>query len=308
MKPLLVATRASNLARAQSTQVATLLGEQLGRPVELVLVTTMGDQSSAPLAQIGGTGVFVAAVRQAVLAGEADVCVHSLKDLPTEPNERLSLAAVPARASALDVLVTRSRTSLAQLARGAVVGTGSPRRAAQMRLLRPDLTVRGVRGNVDSRIAAVDRGDLDAVILAEAGLARLGLSGRISEVMSVADMLPAPGQGALGIEIDAANQDADLVSAAISIDHRETRAAVTAERAALAALEAGCTAPVGALANVDPTGVELTLVAAVFDPDGRQAVRRTCSGPVGDARLLGESAAAELISAGAGDYLGERVS
>ena len=307
MKSVLLATRGSALALAQAGQVAKEFSDRLGRPVELLPVSTQGDQSSAPLHEIGGTGVFVAAVRQAVLDGRADMCVHSLKDLPTAPYEGLDLIAIPERGPVSDVLVSRDDRRLADLADGAVVGTGSPRRAAQLRRIRPDLDIRGLRGNIDSRIAAVDRGDLDAVVLAEAGLQRLDLAARISEVLSVETMLPAPGQGALGVEIGGNGLGHDLVSTALSVDHGETRAAVTAERAALAGLEAGCTAPVGALAHVSPDGTELRLVVAVFDSDDGQMVRKSSTGSVGEAQALGQRVAAQLLSAGAGRYMGERV-
>jgi hydroxymethylbilane synthase len=307
MKPVLLATRGSALALAQAEQTAHEFSRRLGRPVELIRVATQGDQSSAPLHEIGGTGVFVAAVRQAVLDGRADLCIHSLKDLPTAPADGLDLVAIPERGPVGDVLVSRDNRRLADLAEGAVVGTGSPRRAAQLRQVRPDLEVRGLRGNIDSRIGAVDRGDLDAVVLAEAGLWRLGLVSRISEVLSVESMLPAPGQGALGVEIASDRSGHDLVSTALAVDHGETRAAVTAERAALAGLEAGCTAPVGALARVSPDGTELGLVAAVFGAQHGQMVRESSTGSVGEAQALGQHVAAQLLSAGAGRYMGERV-
>ena len=307
MKPVLLATRGSALALAQAGQVAQVFSERLGRPVELLRVSTQGDQSSAPLHEIGGTGVFVAAVRQAVLDGRADLCVHSLKDLPTAPREGLDLVAIPERGPVGDALVSRDDRRLADLAEGAVVGTGSPRRAAQLRRIRPDLDIHGLRGNIDSRISAVDRGDLDAVLLAEAGLHRLGLAHRISEAFPVEIILPAPGQGALGVEIAKTGSGHDLVSTALAVDHGGTRAAVTAERAALAGLEAGCTAPVGALAQVSPDGTELRLVVAVFDSEDGQMVRKSSTGSVGEAQALGHRVAAQLLSAGAGQYMGERV-
>lgn len=305
VSPILLATRGSALALAQAGQVAEEFSRRLGRRVDLLPVSTRGDQSAAPLHEIGGTGVFVAAVRQAVLDGRADLCVHSLKDLPTASRDGLDLIAIPERGPVSDVLVASGDRRLADLAEGAVVGTGSPRRAAQLRRIRPDLDIRGLRGNVDSRIAAVDRGDLDAVVLAEAGLRRLDLGDRITEVLPIESMLPAPGQGALGVEIAEGESGHDLVSTALAVDHGETRAAVTAERAALAGLEAGCTAPVGALAHVSPNGTELRLVVAVFDSEDGQMVRKSSTGSVGEAQALGQRVAAQLLSAGAGQHMGD---
>ena len=285
---LRLGTRRSALAQAQSRQVAEALTAATGRAVELVEVTTAGDVSSAPLAQLGGTGVFVSALREALLAGRVDLAVHSLKDLPVvdqEGFEAIVLAAVPERADPRDVLVAANGGTLATLPAGAIVGTGSPRRAAQLAAARPDLQVVDVRGNVDTRIGFVADGRLDAVVLAYAGLARLGRIDEATQVLDLDVMLPAPGQGALAVECRGGEPVADLLA---SLDHPATRTAVTAERALLAALEAGCSAPVGALADLGQAG-ELVLRAAVAGvrPDlWRLSASGSPQDPAGLGRLL----------------------
>lgn len=269
-RTLRVATRRSALALAQSTAVGEQLAVLTGRTLELVEVTTTGDVDRSPLAQIGGTGVFVAAVREAVVDGRADVAVHSLKDLPTTADPRLELAAVPPREDPRDVLVTREGIGLAGLRPGARVGTGSPRRRAQLSSARPDLEVIDIRGNVDTRLARVlgagagsTPPDLDAVVLAAAGLARLGRGDVIAEYLDPEVCLPAPGQGALAIEARAGSPVAADVRV---LDDPDTRAAVTAERSLLAALEAGCSAPVGALGLVGDDSRSATALASVPRP------------------------------------------
>ena len=256
-------TRRSALALAQARLVASALTSATGRDVELVEVTTAGDTSSASLAQLGGTGVFVSALREALLSGTVDVAVHSLKDLPVGDAAGIALAAVPGRADPRDVLVARDGQTLAALPAGSTVGTGSPRRRAQLLAARPDLDVVDVRGNVDTRLSYVAGGRLDAVVLAAAGLSRLGRLDEASEVLSYDVMLPAPGQGALAVETRAGDELVGLVSV---LDEVATRSAVLAERAVLATLEAGCSAPVGALAQV--SGDELRLRVAVGDGSG----------------------------------------
>lgn len=246
---LRVGTRASALARVQSGAVADALTRALGRPAELVDVRTHGDVSRAPLSAIGGVGVFVSALRVALLAGEVDVAVHSLKDLPTAAATGVRLAAVPLREDPRDALVAAGGRRLADLPPGSRVGTGSPRRAAL--LAGRGLDVVDIRGNVDRRLARVGR-DLDAVVLAAAGLRRLGRFDEVSEVLDVDSFPPAPGQGALAVETRAGDPLGDAVAEAL--DDLPSRLAVTAERALLAALETGCSAPVGALAEVAPTG------------------------------------------------------
>lgn len=295
-----VGTRRSLLARRQSADVATLLGEQAGQPVALVDITTRGDLDPAPLAAIGGTGVFVSALREALLAGEVDVAVHSLKDLPTAPPTDLLLAAVPARADARDALCSRGHVALDDLPRHARVGTGSPRRAAALRARRPDLQVEDVRGNVDTRLAMVAEGLLDAVVLAVAGLARLGRQDAISQVLEPDVMLPAPGQGALAVEIRA-DAPADLRRAADRLDDATTRAAVAAERSLLATLEAGCSAPVGAWATVRDG--RLTLDAVVHALDGADHVAGRDEGDPADAVEIGHRLALTLLTHGAADLV-----
>jgi hydroxymethylbilane synthase len=307
---LRVATRRSALARAQSQLVADQLAAATGRTVELVEVTTRGDVDLSPLALQGGTGVFVTAVRDAVLAGHADIAVHSLKDLPVSPCDGLLLAAIPVREDPRDALCARDGLRLAQLPHGARIGTGSPRRAAQLRLVRPDVDVVAVRGNVDTRLRLVADGDVDAVVLALAGLARLGRTAAATEVLDPETMLPAPGQGALAVEsrVGLEQTDPELFAALDGLDHGATRAAVSAERSVLGALEAGCSAPVGAYAVlIGPEASLMYLTASVFELDGRSQVRKSISGPVGEAVELGEILAADLLAAGAPGLFGERV-
>ncbi|TCN40354.1 hydroxymethylbilane synthase [Kribbella orskensis] len=285
-------TRRSALATAQATQVADSL-RALGHEVELVPIVTTGDTSKAPLEQIGGTGIFVSALRDALLANQIDIAVHSLKDLPTTPLDGLTIGAVPQREDPRDVLVARDGLTLGELQTGALVGTGSPRRVAQLEALGLGLELTGIRGNVDSRIAMVAEGKLDAVVLARAGLARLGRLSEVTETLDPIQVLPAPGQGALGIECRA--DDVAVLAALAPLEDPAVRAAVTAERQLLATLEAGCTAPVGALAEVveGEDGPELWLRGALGQEGG---VRRlSANGPVDDPRALGRALANELL-------------
>ncbi|MFG1815947.1 hydroxymethylbilane synthase [Kribbella sp. NPDC049174] len=285
-------TRRSALATAQATWVAEQLGA-LGHEVELVPIVTTGDVNKAPLEQIGGTGIFVSALRDALLAGEIDIAVHSLKDLPTAPIDGLAIGAVPVREDPRDVLVARDGLTLGELQQGALVGTGSPRRVAQLDALGLGLECTGIRGNVDTRISMVAAGKVDAVVLARAGLSRLGRLAEVTETLDPIQVLPAPGQGALGIECRA--DDAVVLAALAPLEDPATRAAVTAERQMLATLEAGCTAPVGALAEVveGEDGPELWLRGALGQEDG---VRRlSANGPVDDPVSLGKALANELL-------------
>lgn len=285
-------TRRSALATAQATMVADALRAH-GHEVELVMITTTGDVNRAPLEQIGGTGVFVSALRDALVANEIDIAVHSLKDLPTAPVEALTVAAIPHREDPRDVLIARDGMTLGELPTGAVVGTGSPRRQAQIEALGLGLELTGIRGNVDTRIAMVTDGKLDAVVLARAGLSRLGRLAEVTETIDPIQVLPAPGQGALAIECRA--DDDAVVTAVAVLDDPATRAAVQAERQLLATLEAGCTAPVGALAEVveGDDGPELWLRAVLGGDNG---VRRLSAyGPVDDPAGLGRSLANELL-------------
>lgn len=305
--PLRLGTRRSALATAQSTMVATALTERTGRSVELVPVTTYGDTSRAALAQIGGTGVFVGALRDALLSGEVDAAVHSLKDLPTADPDGIRLAAVPTREDPRDALVARDGLTLGELPAGARVGTGSPRRAAQLRALGLGLEVVDIRGNVDTRLGMVADGRLDAVVLARAGLSRLGRLDAATEVIDPLQMLPAPGQGALAVECRAS--DTTTADQLGTLDDAVTRLAVGAERTLLAALEAGCSAPVGAYGEAaDGEHVpELYLRAVVSAVDGSASVRLSATGPLDEAARIGRDLAAELLAAGAADLMWERV-
>jgi hydroxymethylbilane synthase len=294
---------------AQAQAVADAIVAASGRPVELVEVTTLGDTNRAPLAQLGGTGVFVSALRDALLAEQVDLAVHSLKDLPTGPADGLLLAAVPQRADPRDALVARDGLALAELPSGSRVGTGSLRRTAQLRALGFGLDVVPIRGNVDTRLRYVSEGELDAVVLARAGLARLGRLDEVTEILDPIQMLPAPGQGALAVECRAA--DADTAAILSSLDDAGTRAAVTAERTLLAALEAGCTAPVGALAEVaegeEGAPPELYLRAVVAAVDGSASVRMSATGRLAEAEGVGRSLAAEMLADGADVLIAERL-
>jgi hydroxymethylbilane synthase len=296
-RTLRVGTRGSALARIQTQAVV----DALGAPAEIVPIVTAGDRSAAPLEQIGGTGVFVSALRAALVGAEIDVAVHSYKDLPTAPCDGVTIAAVPVREDPRDALVARDGLMLAELPPGSRVGTGSPRRAAQLRALGLGLVIEPIRGNVDTRLRRVAEGALDAVVLALAGLRRLGRDGDVTEILDPIQVLPAPAQGALAVECRASDPTAqDLLS---TVDDADSRAAVAAERALLAALEAGCTAPVGALAEI-AEGPELYLRGSVTTPDGSRAVRLSATGPPTDADGIGRRLAAELLAEGADTMMG----
>jgi len=299
---LRLGTRASALALAQSGHVADSL-RALGHDVELVHITTRGDASAAAITQLGGTGVFVTALRDALLADQVDLAVHSYKDLPTAAADGLVIAAVPPRQDARDVLVARDGLTLGELPTGATVGTGSPRRTAQLRALGLGLSVVPVRGNVDTRVRKVATGELDAVVLARAGLARLDRLAEVTEVLDPLQVLPAPAQGALAVEC----RLGPLVDDLAVLDHADSRTTVDAERALLAFLEAGCSAPVGALAEVaeGDDGDEVFLRGLVAALDGTDAVRLSATGPTSDAPGVGRRLAAELLDLGAADLMGD---
>ncbi|MEU6868336.1 hydroxymethylbilane synthase [Streptomyces sp. NPDC046876] len=314
-QPLRLGTRRSKLAMSQSGHVADAVRAVTGRPVELVEITTYGDVSRENLAQIGGTGVFVTALREALLRGEVDFAVHSLKDLPTAQPEELVIAAMPLREDPRDALVARDGLTFEQLPDGARIGTGSPRRTAQLhhyaRALGKRIETVAIRGNVDTRIGYVRDGELDAVVLAAAGLNRIGRSDEVTDHLSVDNVLPAPGQGALAVECLAS--DEDLVAALGQLDDPHTRAAVTAERSLLAALEAGCSAPVGALADLLADGQivnEMRLRGVVGTLDGATLVQLSTTGPVpqsyDEAMALGRELADEMLAKGAAGLMGER--
>jgi hydroxymethylbilane synthase len=293
--PLRLGTRRSALALAQSTQVADALAAASGREVELVPIVSEGDVSRASLAQLGGTGVFATRLREALLAGECDLLVHSLKDLPTTDPPELRIAAIPEREDARDVVVTRDGTPLHRLPPGSTVGTGSPRRIAQVRRHNPRIDVRDLRGNVDSRLGRVRDGELDAVVLAAAGLSRLGIldsDGLGFEHLGLAEWPTAAGQGALAVETRA-DAASDLLDALAALDDEATRISVTAERSVLGALEAGCHAPVGVHAEL--RAGELRVRAVVYAPAGdrRLAVDRTETVHAGYIRVQGSGNGAD---------------
>ena len=301
-KTLRVGTRASLLATTQAGHVADLLRDRLGREVVLVEVTTEGDRTQAagtPLDAAGGTGVFVTALRDALLRGEVDLAVHSLKDLPTYPHEGVVLAAVPPREDPRDVVVARDGLTLGELPVGSRVGTGSPRRAAQLHALGLGLEVTGIRGNVDTRIGKVHTGEYDAVILARAGLARIGRLDEATEVLDPLQMLPAPGQGALAVECLAEGDLGEVLREAL--DDRYARAAVEAERAVLATLEGGCSAPIGVLAELveGEDEEEIWVRAVALSLDGVLSVRMSASGDPSDAVGVGTRLANDMLADGA---------
>jgi hydroxymethylbilane synthase len=301
---LRLGTRASQLALTQSQHVADALTASSGVPVEMVHVSTYGDRSTEAIAQLGGTGVFVSALRDALHAGTVDLAVHSFKDLPTAPTPGLTVAAVPPREDPRDVLVARDGLTLGELPSGSRIGTGAPRRMAQLRALGLGLEVVPIRGNVDTRMGRVTAGDLDAVVLARAGLARLGRMSAVTEVLDPLQVLPAPAQGALAVECR--SDDTRVVELLAALDDPAARACVAAERAVLAALEAGCSAPVAAhaeLAEAEDGSAELWLRASVTAIDGSGSVRDSISGPAPEAESLGRRLAVELLDRGAASLM-----
>ena len=297
-RTLRLGSRRSPMAVTQSELVADMITARTGRRVEIVGVTTLGDVSRAQLTQIGGTGVFVSALREALLGGEVDLAVHSLKDLPAGPAKNITLAAVPPRDDPRDALVARDGAKLADLPAGARIGTGSPRRAAQLLALRGDLQTVPIRGNAGTRLRQVTDGELDGLVLAAAGLARIGQQHAITQVFELDEMLPAPGQGALAVECRA--DDPELATLLAAVNDPASMAAAVAERSLLEALAAGCSAPVGGYA----AGTEQLLMrAAVLSLDGSRALRVHGSAPPDDARRLGRDLAAELLRLGATDFI-----
>ena len=281
-----------------------------GHAAELVIISTEGDRSTGPIADIG-VGVFTAALREALRDGVIDVAVHSYQDLPTAPDPRFVIAAIPPREDARDALVARDGLVLGELPVGSVIGTSSPRRAAQLRALGLGLEIRPLRGNLDTRLNRVSNGDLDGIVVARAGLARIGRLADVTETLESVQMLPAPAQGALAVECRA--DDTELAALLAELDDADTRAAVTAERVLLAELEAGCSAPVGAIAEVvesiDEDGrvfEELSLRGCVAALDGSDVIRASGIGTPGRARELGLSLAEELFELGARDVLVQR--
>jgi hydroxymethylbilane synthase len=305
---LRLGTRGSVLARTQSQAVADAITAATGNPVELVHIVTEGDRSGAAIAQLGGTGVFVVAIRRALLEGSVDLAVHSYKDLPTAAEPGLIIAAVPRREDPRDALVARDGLTLGELPPGSKVGTGAPRRVAQLRALGLGLDVVPIRGNVDTRLGRVaglggEAADLDAVVLARAGLSRLGRLDVITENLDPLQVLPAPAQGALAVECRTSDSRTREVLG--RLEDTSVRACVVAERSTLAALEAGCSAPVAAYAEIaeGDSGPELFLRASVTAIDGSDAVRGSVAGPLPEAAALGRALAAELLDRGAAELM-----
>ena len=296
MKAFVIGSRGSKLALWQARWIEARLREA-GRETRIEIIKTTGDTiSDVALAQVGSKGIFTKEIEEALLDGAIDLAVHSLKDLPTELPAGLALAAVPEREDPRDALVG---FRLADLPRGARVGTSSLRRSAQLRGLRPDLDIRDIRGNVDTRLRKLDAGDFDGTLLACAGLRRLGLDHRITEALEPSVMAPAVGQGALAIETRAG--DRETIEAVARLEHAETRSAVEAERALLEALGGGCQVPLGAHARV--IDGDIHLMAAVVAPDGSKVIRAEQSGPAADPIALGRRTAETLLEGGAAELI-----
>jgi hydroxymethylbilane synthase len=302
MKPLRIGTRGSVLAKWQAEFVRKQIFQATGIDGEIIIIKTSGDKlPQSPLSQIGGKGIFIKELEDALLEESIDIAVHSVKDIPTEVPPRLAFPAICRREDVRDCIVSGNGATLLNLREGARVGTGSLRRQAQLRHIRPDLDVRDLRGNVDTRLRKVEAGEYDAVMLAKAGLDRLGWSHRISETLSPEICVPAVGQGALGIECRAS--DAETAAAVEKLDDAETRAAIIAERALLSALQGGCQVPLGAWARMERD--ELVLDACVCSIDGLQYVKQRETAPPSEARALGQRMAQRLIDAGAQNILEE---
>jgi hydroxymethylbilane synthase len=303
-----IGTRGSLLATTQAGTIRDALRAR-GHSAELVIISTEGDRSAAPVAEIG-VGVFTAALREAIAGNLVDMAVHSYKDLPTAEDPRFVIAAIPPRADARDALVARDGLVLGELPAGSVIGTSSVRRAAQLRALGLGLEIRPLRGNLDTRLNRVSSGDLDGIVVARAGLARIGRLGDVTETLEPVQMLPAPAQGALAVECRTG--DTWLAELLAEFDDADSREAVTAERALLAELEAGCSAPVGAIAEVvesiDEDGrlfEELSLRGCVAAVDGSDVIRASGIGTPGRARELGRSVAGELFELGARELISD---
>lgn len=304
-RPLRIGTRGSALALWQSNHVRDELSRRHGIEAELVRIHTSGDKlQTASVAQIGAEGsakgIFIKELEDALLSGTVDIAVHSMKDVPTETPAGLVFAAITRREDPRDCLISRANRSLKGLPAGARIGTSSVRRQAQLRHVRPDLVVADLRGNVDTRLRKLAAGEFDAIVLAMAGVNRLGASDKVTQIFKQDVMLPAVGQGALGIETRA--DDSEAVALASSLNDAETRACVTAERALLRELEGGCQVPVGAWAKISASG-ELEIEAGVFSPDGAEAVRRADRGAAADAESIGVRLGRALIEAGADKIL-----
>jgi hydroxymethylbilane synthase len=300
-QPVVIGTRGSPLALWQAEWVRSALMQRFpGVAVELSIIKTQGDKIlDVPLAQVGGKGLFVKEIEEALLDGRADVAVHSMKDMPAEIPAGLAIGAVPERETPSDVLISRNGRTLRQLPPGSVIGTSSLRRAAQLRHLRPDLTIVALRGNVETRLRKLDTDELSAVVLAAAGVKRLGLAQRVSEYLDDERMLPAVGQGALCIEIRATDSRVGPMVAAL--DHPATRTAVSGERAFLKRLQGGCQVPIAGYGRLD--GAHLTLAGLVADVDGGTVIKDRLSGPAESAERIGIELAETLLGRGADQIL-----
>ncbi len=302
MKHFRIGTRGSILAKWQAEFVRKQIFQATGIEGEIIIIKTTGDKlQQSSLSQIGGKGIFIKELEDALLEESIDIAVHSIKDIPTEVPPRLSFPAICRREDVRDCLVSGNGATLTNLRQGARVGTGSLRRQAQLRHARPDLDVRDLRRNVDTRLRKVEAGEYDAVMLAKAGLDRLGWGHRISETLSPDVCMPAVGQGALGVECRAS--DVETSDALEKLNDAETRAAIVAERTLLAALQGGCQVPLGAWARIERD--ELVLDACVCSIDGLQYVKQRATAPPDQARVLGERMAKLLIEAGAQNILEE---
>jgi len=303
MKAPRIGTRGSLLAKWQAEFVRKKILQATGVDAEIVIIKTTGDKlTQASFAQIGGQGVFIKELEEALLNGEIDLAVHSIKDVPTDVPSRLCFPVICRRDDVRDCLVTaKSGETLATLRKGARVGTSSLRRQAQLKHARPDFDIRELRGNVDTRLRKVASGEYDAILLAKAGLDRLGLSARIAEIFEPDVLMPAVGQGAIGVQ--ARLKDEEMAEAIASLDDFETRQSIVAERALLGALQGGCQVPLGAWARIERG--ELIMEAVVCSPDGKQHVHQKSSAPPEQARELGFLLAQMLLDAGAGEILEE---
>jgi len=302
VKPVRIGTRGSLLAKWQAEYVRKRIFQATGVETEIVIIKTTGDSmQQAPFSQIGGKGVFIKELEEALLDEQIDLAVHSVKDIPTDVPSRLCFPAVCRREDVRDALIGGKGETLLKLRHGARVGTSSLRRASQLRHARPDLDIREMRGNVDTRLRKVDSGEYEAIVLAKAGLDRLGMSGRISEVLSPDVCMPAVGQGAIAVQ--GRLKDAEISDALAPLDDNETRQSIVAERALLGALQGGCQVPLGAWARFERS--ELAMDAVVCSPDGSSYIRQRASGPADQPRELGQRLAGLLIDAGAGTILEE---
>jgi len=302
VKPVRIGTRGSLLAKWQAEYVRKRIFQATGVETEIVIIKTTGDSmQQAPFSQIGGKGVFIKELEEALLDEQIDLAVHSVKDIPTDVPSRLCFPAVCRREDVRDALIGGKGETLLKLRHGARVGTSSLRRASQLRHARPDLDIREMRGNVDTRLRKVDSGEYEAIVLAKAGLDRLGMSGRISEVLSPDVCMPAVGQGAIAVQ--GRLKDAEISDALAPLDDNETRQSIVAERALLGALRGGCQVPMGAWARFERN--ELAMDAVVCSPDGSSYIRQRASGPADQPRELGQRLAGLLIDAGAGTILEE---